>query len=116
MSLDDDYAELIGKLLELGALEITGFDSKTQQITYNLTPKCEEILPELFEEHFKFVNELAFKLWNDGLVEMAFDKDGTPMVMLTQEAVDKKDMLPDDERFFIENLIEKDRKRKDGII
>jgi hypothetical protein len=73
-------------------------------------------MPELFDEHFKMINELAFKLWNDGLIEMNFDKDGTPMVMLTQRAIDEKEDLIDEERFFIENLINKDRLRKDGII
>jgi hypothetical protein len=111
---EEQYNSLIEKLIEIGALEITGYDVISDQFTYNITPECEELMPELWEEHFKFVNELAFKLWNDGLIEMTFDKDGTPMVMLKQEAVDIKDTLPDDERFFIENMINKHN--KGGII
>lgn len=111
---EEQYNHLIEKLIEIGALEITGYDSISDQFTYNITPECEELMPELWEEHFKFVNELAFKLWNDGLIEMTFDKDGIPMVMLKQEAVDIKDTLPDDERFFIENMLNK--YNKGGII
>jgi hypothetical protein len=46
-------------------------------------------------------------MWSKGLVEMSFSKDGIPMVMLTQEAVNIKDTLPDEERFFIENMLNK---------
>jgi hypothetical protein len=111
---EEEYNELMAKLLEMGVLELTGYDSISEQFTYNITPKCEELLPELWEEHFKFVNELAFKMWDKGLIEMSFDKDGTPMVMLKPETVTIKDTLPDEERFFIENMINKHN--KDGIL
>ena len=104
---EEEYNNLINKLLEIGVLEITGYDSISDQFTYNITPECEELLPELWEEHFKFVNELAFEMWNEGLIEMNFSKDGTPMVMLKPETVAIKDSLPDDKRFFIENLLNK---------
>lgn len=103
----DEYNYVIEKLIEMGALELIGFDQQSNQFTYGLTPKCEELFPELWEEHFKFVNEMAFDLWKKGIVEMQFDSDGTPMVMLTQKALNIKDSLPDDERFFIQNLLEK---------
>ena len=110
-STEEEYNNLIAKLIEMGALEITGYDSISDQFTYNITPECEELLPELWEEHFKFVNKLAFEMWNDNLIEMAFDKDGTPMVMLKPETVAIKDTLPDDKRFFVENMINKSKER-----
>ena len=110
---EDEYQDLISKLIEMGALEITGYDSISDQFTYNITPECEELMPELWEEHFKFVNELAFEMWNENLIEMAFDKNGAPMVMLKDETVAIKDTLPDDKRFFIENML---NKHNGGII
>lgn len=107
---EEEYQDLISKLIEMGVLEITGYDSISNQFTYNITPECEHLMPELWEEHFKFVNELAFKMWSNGLIEMSFSEDGVPMVMLKQEAVDIKDTLPDEERFFIENMINKHNK------
>jgi hypothetical protein len=104
---EDEYQDLISKLIEMGALEITGYDSISDQFTYNITPECEELMPELWQEHFRFVNELAFTMWSKGLIEMSFDKDGIPLVMLKKEAVDIKDTLPDEERFFIENMLNK---------
>lgn len=110
---EEEYNELMAKLLEMGVIELTGYDSISNQLTYNITPECQDLLPELWEEHFKFVNELAFEMWSDGLIEMAFDKDGVPMVMLKPDTVAIKDTLPDDKRFFIENMI---NKHNGGII
>jgi len=114
---DEDYPDIIEQLIQMGALEVIGYDAKTDQITYGLTPRCQELFPELFDEHFKFINELAFKLWNDGIIEMQFDTDGVPMVMIKdyEYTIKIKDTLPDEERFFLENLIQKhenDMKRK----
>jgi len=107
----DEYNSIVQILIENGILELVGFDEKSNQFTYGLTPKCQELMPELWEEHFKFVNEMAFKLWKDGIIEMQFDSDGTPMVLLTQKAINIKDNLPDDERYFIENLMNKHLER-----
>ena len=106
---DEDYPDIIEQLIEMGALEVVGYDAKSDQITYGLTPKCQELFPELFDEHFKFINELAFKLWTDGHIEMVFDTDGVPMVMVKdfEHIMNIKDTLPDEERFFLENLIYK---------
>lgn len=106
---DRELSMVIEKLLEMGAIEIKGYDSITGQLTYNITPKCQELVPGLFEEHFKFINDLAFKLWKDGHIEITFDIDGIPMVMSKGVEYTRSIMntLPDEERFFLENLIEK---------
>lgn len=106
--MDEYDKDIMAELLEMGIVEIQGYDKLTDQITYNLTEKCRELYPELWEEHFKFINQLAFDMWEKGLIEMNFDGDGTPMVMLKSETVAIKDTLPEEERFFIENLIHKD--------
>ena len=113
----DKTDEFIAKLLEIGAIEIAGFDSKTEEITYRITPKCLELMPELFYEHFAFINEMAFALWNKGYIEMKFDDNGAPLVML-KEIDYYNDVFPyidDEERFFIENMMNMDQER-DGII
>jgi hypothetical protein len=109
---EEDLSNIILQLIEMGALEIRGYDSISNQFTYNLTPKCQEIMPELFEEHFKMINELAFKLWYKDLIELTFDKEGIPMVMPKNTEYTRSVMytLPEDERFFLENLLEKYKK------
>ncbi len=109
MSNEEDLSDIILKLIEMGALEVRGYDDVSNQFIYNLTPKCQELMPELFDEHFKMINELAFKLWSKELIEMTFDKNGIPMVMPKDIEHTRSIMytLPDEERFFLENLINK---------
>jgi len=106
---EEDLSNIILQLIEMGALEVRGYDSISNQFIYNLTPKCQEIMPDLFEEHFKMINELAFKLWSKEIIDLTFDKDGIPMVMPKNIEYTKSIMkdLPDEERFFLENLIQK---------
>ena len=106
---EEDLSNIILQLIEMGAIEIRGYDSVSYQFIYNLTPKCQEILPDLFEEHFKMINELAFKLWSKDIINLTFDKDGIPMVMPKDIQYTRSIMnnLPDEERFFLENLLQK---------
>jgi hypothetical protein len=96
-------------MIELGALEIVGYDQKSDSFTYSITPKMKDLIPEFFEEHKKFINQIAFDLWNKGHVEIKFEEDG-PLVML-KEGVDYKallDTLKDEERMFLENMLNYD--------
>jgi len=106
---EEDLTSIISQLLEIGALEIRGYDSVSDQFTYNITSKCQEIMPELFEEHFKMINELAFKLWSKDIIELTFNKEGTPIVMPKNIEYTRSIMytLPEEERFFLENLLDK---------
>jgi hypothetical protein len=108
--IDDEYEEsidrIIAQFLEDGIIEIHGFDNISEQITYRLTAKAKQVLPELFEEHLAFVNQLAFDLWEKGYIEMKFELDGSPMVML-KDLNYEADVYPhinEEERFFIENM------------
>jgi O-phosphoseryl-tRNA(Cys) synthetase len=107
---DEEFDKAIQQLVELGAIEVYGFDKKSGQFTYRLTEKCQEVFPELFEEHFAFINELAFSMWQKGYIEISFDGEGSPVPLLKKEIDYENDLIPillDDERFFIENLIQK---------
>ena len=108
----EDLSNIILQLIEMGALEVRGYDSISNQFIYNLTPKCQDIMPDLFEEHFKMINELAFRLWSKDIIDLTFDKDGIPMVMPKDIEYTRSVMytLPEEERFFLENLLEKREK------
>ena len=94
-------------LLEHGLIEIYGVDPITEDITYTMTDKCREVMPELFEEHMKHINQIAFDLWEKGYIEMNFDEEGTPLVML--KPLDyEKDIFPlinYDEVNFLQNML-----------
>jgi len=104
---NDEVNQLIEYLIEAKALEINGYDSIGDQFTYKFTPKIKEIMPELFEEHFAFINQIAFDLWNKGIIEVKFDENKGPMVFLKDvdhtRSIAKE--LPEDERFFLENML-----------
>ena len=94
-------------LLEHGLIEIYGVDPITEEITYTMTAKCQEVMPELFQEHMNHINQIAFDLWEKGYIEMNFDEDGTPMVMLKPLNYEK-DIFPlisYDEVNFIQNML-----------
>ena len=96
----------INLMVEIGALEIAGYDKESDSFTYCITPKMKELIPEFFEEHMKFVNQIAFDLWNQGYVEIMFEESG-PMVML-KEDIDYPsilDSLKEEERMFLENML-----------
>lgn len=106
----DEFEEVPGFmefLLEHGLIEIYGVDPITEDITYTMTDKCREVMPELFEEHMKHINQIAFDLWEKGYIEMNFDEEGTPMVML--KPLDyEKDIFPIisyDEVNFLQNML-----------
>jgi hypothetical protein len=108
----DEFEEVPGFmefLLEHGLIEIYGVDPITEEITYTMTDKCREVMPELFEEHMKHINQIAFDLWEKGYIEMNFDEEGTPMVML--KPLDyEKDIFPIinyDEINFLQNMLTK---------
>ena len=107
---EEEFDQTIQKLVELGVIEVYGFDKKSEQFTYRLTDRCQEVFPELFNEHFSFVNEMAFSMWQKGYIEISFDEEGSPIPLLKKEIDYENDLIPilsDDERFFIENLIQK---------
>ena len=108
----DEFEEVPGFmefLLEHGLIEIYGVDPITEDITYTMTDKCREVMPELFEEHMKHINQIAFDLWEKGYIEMNFDEEGTPLVML--KPLDyEKDVFPFinyDEVNFLQNMLTK---------
>lgn len=112
---EEEMDKVIADFIERGLIEIHGVDSVTGDITYRLTEKCKEEYPELFQEHFSFVNELAFGLWQEGYIEMKFDDDGTPMVML-KDLDYLNDVYPNisqEERNFIDNMIYMDKYKGD---
>lgn len=112
---EEDMDRIISDFIERGLIEIHGVDSVTGDITYRLTEKCKKEYPELFQEHFSFVNQLAFDLWEKGYIEMKFDYDGSPMVML-KDLDYINDVFPKinaEERNFIDNMIYMDQNKGD---
>jgi hypothetical protein len=105
---EEEIDKLITMLVETGAIEPSGYDKRTDSFTYRVTPKLKEIMPELYQKHFEYLNEIAFDLWQKGYVEIKFDNEGTPMVFLMKgmDYESLMDILDDDSAYFIQNLMD----------
>jgi hypothetical protein len=105
---EQELSEVIEYLIELGAMEIMGYDSISDQFTYKVTSKCKEIYPELYYAHYEAVGELASSLWMKDVIDIVFT-EGQTVVGVTPEQVDsiKENIntFTDDERFFLETLL-----------
>ena len=105
---EQELSETIEYLIELGAMEIMGYDSISDQFTYRITSKCKDIYPELYYAHYEAVGEMAQSLWMQDIIDIIFT-EGQTIVGVTQEQVDfikeTINTFTDDERFFLETLL-----------
>ena len=103
-----ELSEMIEYLIEIGAMEIMGYDSVSDNFTYRITSKCKDIYPELYYAHYEAVGDLAQQLWMKDIVDIVFT-EGQTIVAVTQEQVDyiKENILSftEDERLFLETII-----------
>jgi hypothetical protein len=105
---EQELSEIIEYLIEMGAMEIMGYDSISDQFTYKVTPKCKEIYPELYYSHYEAVGELAASLWMQDVIDIVFT-EGETIVGVTPEQIEfikeTINTFTDDERFFLETIL-----------
>jgi hypothetical protein len=103
-----ELSEMIEYLIEIGAMEILGYDSVSDQFTYKVTPECKELYPELYYAHYEAVGELAQSLWMQDVIDIVFTS-GETIVGVTPEQIEFiKETLhtfTEDERFFLEVIL-----------
>jgi len=105
---NQELSEMIEHLIEIGAMEIMGYDSVSDQFTYKVTSKCKELYPELYYAHYESVGEMASQLWMKNVIDIVFT-EGQTIVGVTPEQIksikENIDTFTDDERFFLEVLL-----------
>jgi hypothetical protein len=106
---DDDLNETIEYLLKVGAMEILGYDSISDQFTYKVTSRCKEIYPELYYAHYEAVGEIAQSLWMQDIIDIVFT-EGQTIIAVTPEQIEfikeTINTFTDDERLFLESIVE----------
>jgi len=90
MTPDEENEERVDRLfnylVEEGALELISIDPESHEPLYRITPKCQEVLPELYEEFKSETNETIFELWQLGIVDMKFaDKTENDLIKLSAQ-------------------------------
>ncbi len=105
---DEELTETIEHLLDVGALEILGYDSVSNSFTYKITDKCKEIYPELYYTHYEMVNEVAQDLWMRDIIDIIFTH-GQTIVGLTPEQFkyvrENINTFEEEERLFLESIL-----------
>jgi hypothetical protein len=79
----------IESLILAGAIEVAAWDAENNEFLYTFTPKLKEVLPELYEEHTRYVNSQIMYFWEMGFVNFNNIMDENPTVCLTDKAFDE---------------------------
>lgn len=64
----EEVAEMFEQLIELGYISIIGYDSNDEPL-YKFSPEMMDI-PEFYEVHEAITNDILFRVWNKGFIEM----------------------------------------------
>ncbi len=83
--------ELIKNLILEGALEVAGVDSETNELLYSVTPKMQEVMPDMYEDHITQVNRDILNLWEKGYVNVDL-LSPNPMVTISSKGLDKDEV------------------------
>jgi hypothetical protein len=104
MASEED--EIIDDLILKGGIEVAALDEDTGEMLYSFTPKIQELMPDLYEEHIKGVNSEVMNLWEKGFLNLdLFVKD--PIITITAKALNKEEIqgLSKQERWSLFEII-----------
>jgi hypothetical protein len=89
--MNNNEDELIKNLILEGALEVAGVDSETNELLYSITPKMQEVMPDMYEDHLTQVNKDLLNLWEKGYVNIDFLLTD-PVVTISEKGLDKSEV------------------------
>jgi hypothetical protein len=73
---------------------------------YSFTPKIQQLMPDLYQEHINTVNVEVMNLWEKGFLNLdLFEKD--PIITITPKALNREDIegLSKQERWSLFEII-----------
>jgi hypothetical protein len=89
--MNNSEDELIKNLILEGALEVAGVDSENGELLYSVTPKMQEIMPDMYKDHITQVNRDILNLWEKGYVSIDFLLPD-PIVTISEKGLDKNEI------------------------
>ena len=104
MASEED--KIIDDLILKGGLEVAALDEDTGEMLYSFTPKIQELMPDLYDEHIRGVNSEVMNLWEKGFLNLdLFVKD--PIITITAKALNKEEIqgLSKQERWSLFEII-----------
>jgi hypothetical protein len=105
MFQDDSISKIIDNLILEGGLEVAGVDPDSGEMLYAFTPKVKELMPELYRDHLKFVNDELMLLWEKGYVDIDFLSDDPPISLSNKSYIQEEiDKLSKQEKWSLQEL------------
>ena len=89
--MDSHEEQLIQDLILKGALEFAGIDPDTGEMLYNFSDKIKTVMPALYDQHLKNINEDVMYFWEHGYLDMDLFSDN-PLILLTDKALDQNEV------------------------
>lgn len=102
---DEAISQIVDNLILEGGIEFAGIDSETGEMMYSITPKIKYLMPELYEEHLKFINDDLMLLWEKGFIDIDFLSDD-PLIYMSDKSYDNAEVmkLSKEERWSLREL------------
>ena len=91
LTMNNNEDKLINNLILQGALEVAGLDAETGEFLYAVTPKLQEVMPDMYEDHLKVVNKDLLNLWEKGYLNIDFFLPD-PIVTVSEKGLDKAEV------------------------
>jgi hypothetical protein len=102
-----DMDKKIEDLILLGAVEVSGIDSRTGEFLYSFTEKIHEVDPDIARESIELFNKYIYRLWELGFLKINMES-ASPKVSLLPKCFSKNEVekLPEDTRAVLESVME----------
>jgi hypothetical protein len=102
-----DIDRKIEDLILLGAVEVSGIDSRTGEFLYSFTEKIHDIDPELARESQEIFNKYLYYLWEKGFLKINMESEN-PVVSLLPKCFIQEEVsiLPNDSKEVLRYVME----------
>ena len=81
----DDYDGRLAYYIEIGAIDPMGLD-ENGEVVFRVTEKAKELIPEIWEAHTKYVDEILVDLFEKDLITVEYNENLEANITLSDEA------------------------------
>ena len=105
---NNEFSEVLDDLVQQGALEIVGIDSKTGDFLYTFTEKLADINPNFYNAMLDDFHSSIMRLWEYGFFSMDVTEKN-PVVKVTEKIFDETALgqLSDNDRTILDDVLNK---------